>query len=264
VPASPVYTMPELEPALSIQKLSTESNDWIVGRAGMQYRDLIPDRQGGRFIASHIRIPEGGPVPDHVHFHNIRFQLIYCYRGWVRLVYEDQGDPFIMKAGDCVLQPPNIRHRVLEASDGLEVIEIGSPARHMTHLDHELILPTQYHHPQRHFSGQLFAFHQKAKAAWHSSEKTGFEVRDLGISKATDGLVSAQVLRLSHPFISNNKTHNKELWFTFILAGQMSLQHGQQQTELSTGDAFVIPAGMTYCFLDCTDDLELFELKLPA
>ena len=41
------------------------------GRAGMVYRDLIPDRLGGAFIASHITIPEGGPVPDYVHHHDI-------------------------------------------------------------------------------------------------------------------------------------------------------------------------------------------------
>jgi len=34
------------------------------GRAGMLYRDLIPGRFGGRYIASHISIPEGGPVAD--------------------------------------------------------------------------------------------------------------------------------------------------------------------------------------------------------
>ena len=43
---------------------------WSTGRAGMLYRDLVPDRQGGRFIASHIRLADGGPVPDHVHFHD--------------------------------------------------------------------------------------------------------------------------------------------------------------------------------------------------
>ncbi|HKP24268.1 MAG TPA: VOC family protein, partial [Dongiaceae bacterium] len=69
----------------------TGGDDWGVGRAGMQYRDLIPSRLGGRFIASHIRIPVGGPVPDYVHFHRIRFQMIYCKTGWARLVYEDQG-----------------------------------------------------------------------------------------------------------------------------------------------------------------------------
>lgn len=99
-----------------------------VGRAGMQYRDLLPDRWGGRFIASHIRIEGGGDVADWVHFHRIRFQMIYVAAGWVDLVYEDQGDPFRMVAGDCVLQPPEIRHRVLRSSAGLEVIEIGCPA----------------------------------------------------------------------------------------------------------------------------------------
>ena len=97
------------------------------GRAGMLYRDLIPGRLGGRYIASHITIPEGGPVADWVHFHRIALQMIFVRRGWVRVVYEDQGEPFVMNAGDLVLQPPEIRHRVLESSPGLEVVEISAP-----------------------------------------------------------------------------------------------------------------------------------------
>ena len=46
----------------------------------MRYRDLIP-RLGGRFIASHILIDQGGPVSDYVHFHSVRFQMIYCHNG---------------------------------------------------------------------------------------------------------------------------------------------------------------------------------------
>ena len=57
-------------------------------------------------------------------------------------VYEDQGQPFVLEAGDCVLQPSGIRHRVLESSAGLEVIEVTSPAEHPTHVDHDLPLPT--------------------------------------------------------------------------------------------------------------------------
>jgi len=132
----------------------------------MQYRDLIPDRQGGQFIASHIRIPQGGPVGDNVHHHDIRLQLIYCYRGWVRLVYEDQGDPFVMHAGDCILQPPHSCHRVLKSSDGLEVIELGSLAEHMTYLDHDMTLPTGRERPARDFNGPRFMFHQAATAPW--------------------------------------------------------------------------------------------------
>lgn len=118
----------------------------------MEYRDLIPDRQGGRFIASHIRIPQGGPVPDYVHYHKIRFQMIFCVRGWVRLVYEDQGPPIVIEAGDAVLQPPEIRHRVLECSEGFEA-EVASPAEHETWLDHELGLPTPAVRRDRDFRG---------------------------------------------------------------------------------------------------------------
>ena len=147
VEAEPPVVVPAGEPAFVVSR--PDDAAWVTGRAGMRYRDLIPGRQGGRCAASHIRIESAGPVPDYVHFHRVRFQLIYCYRGWVRLVYEDQGEPFVLETGDCVLQPPRIRHRVLECSDGLEVIEISSPATHETWADHELGLPTGEHAPER-------------------------------------------------------------------------------------------------------------------
>jgi len=103
---------PATQHKFEVRKLM-DNDPWIIGRAGMLYRDLIPGRLGGSIMASHIRIPLGGPVPDMVHFHTIGFQLIFCYKGWVKLVYEDQGPPFILEAGDCVTQPPEIRHRVL-------------------------------------------------------------------------------------------------------------------------------------------------------
>ena len=100
---------------------------WIIGRAGMHYRDLIPNRLGGSIIASHIRIPDGGPVPDTVHYHTVGFQLIFCYRGWVDLVYEDQGEPFRLFAGNCVIQPPEIRHKVLYAAIILKLSKLVCP-----------------------------------------------------------------------------------------------------------------------------------------
>lgn len=129
-------------PETILVQRSTGDGAWGDGRAGMQYRDLVPGRLGGHFIASHIRIPNGGPVPDYVHYHRVGFQMIFCRRGWVKVVYEDQGPPFVMHAGDCVLQPPTIRHRVREASKGLEVVGVGSPAKHETWRDHALALPT--------------------------------------------------------------------------------------------------------------------------
>ena len=105
--AEPALSVPAGEPSFCVSR-ADDGAEWVIGRAGMRYRDLLPDRQGGRFIASHIAIPDGGPVPDYVHYHRIRFQLIYCHRGWVRVVYEDQGD---------AVRPPRRRLRAPAARD---------------------------------------------------------------------------------------------------------------------------------------------------
>lgn len=133
----PLALPPLVAPNTVILSHATEDS-FGEGRAGMLYRDLVPCRLGGALIASAIKIPSGGPVPDYVHFHLVRFQMIYCVAGWVRLVYEGQGEPFLLHAGDLVLQPPTIRHRVLESSDGLEVLEIGVPAEHITRAGSKL------------------------------------------------------------------------------------------------------------------------------
>ncbi|HEX3102389.1 MAG TPA: VOC family protein, partial [Pyrinomonadaceae bacterium] len=124
-------------------------SDWVLGRAGMEYRDLIPGRLGGKVIVSHIRLTSGGEVPDYVHYHKVDFQMIYCKRGRISVVYEDQGPPFWLETGDCVLQPPEIRHRVLECTAGAEVIEVSMPAEHETWVEHEMELPTSELKPDR-------------------------------------------------------------------------------------------------------------------
>ena len=189
-PFSTSYEMPENMPSLVVTHDDGES---AVGRAGMRYRDLIPDRWGGRFVASHITIPEGGPVPDYVHFHKVRFQMIFVKAGWVRLVYEDQGEPFVMVAGDCVLQPPEIRHRVLESSPGLEVIEIGCPALHETIADWSLSLPNGGGDKAHEWSGQRFVRHVAAEAEHRAWRIPGWEYRDTGIGEATRGLAGVRV-----------------------------------------------------------------------
>jgi quercetin dioxygenase-like cupin family protein len=131
-------------------------NEWTAGRAGMMYRDLMPDRMGGRMAVSHIRLTKGGPVPDYVHYHKVEFQMIRCIAGRIRVVYEDQGEPFWLEPGDWVIQPPEIRHRVLECEAGSEVIEISMPAEHETWVDHETMLPTAEYRPDRDFGGQRF------------------------------------------------------------------------------------------------------------
>jgi quercetin dioxygenase-like cupin family protein len=254
-------SLPPLRPSFALTRLR-DGRGWGSGRAGMQYRDLIPGRQGGRFIASHIRIPDAGPVPDYVHFHRVRFQMIYCYRGWARVVYEDQGPPFLLRAGDCVLQPPRIRHRVLESSAGLEVIEISSPAEHETLADFELELPTRAARPNREFDGQRFVRAEAAPAAWTASIP-GFEARDLGIAAATDQLASAAVLRWRAGTRPEPRRHGAELSFSFVLDGTATLDcEGHGTHRVQAGDAFVVPAGLRHSLTDCDEGLELLEVTV--
>jgi quercetin dioxygenase-like cupin family protein len=271
VDAEPPLALPPLAPSYCVTRMS---GAWVTGRAGMLYRDLLPDRQGGRFIASHIHIPQGGEVPDYVHFHAIRFQMIYCRAGWARLVYEDQGPPFLFEEGDCVLQPPRIRHRVLECSPGLEVIEIGSPARHDTFADHELALPTGEVRA-RDFAGQRFVRHRAAEASWVPC-RDGFEARDLGIAAATAGLAGARVSRPSGASpghaaraITSDRAamhaHDGELRFSVVLRGGVTVERaGGAGEQLAAGDSFAVPAGMPHRLTDGSADLELLEVALPA
>lgn len=237
------------------------AGEWVTGRAGMQYRDLIPGRLGGRLIASHIRIEQGGPVPDYVHHHNIEFQMIYCYQGWVKVVYEEQGPAFVLEAGDCVLQPPHIRHRVLECSDHMEVIEVGSPAEHETHVEHELELPTVKVDVNRDFDGQRFVRHQSSKVKWLSGPYDGFEARNTGIGAATNGLASALVIRPSGTPQPVVIACDAGIVFIFVLQGSMTVRDENQSAQnLASGDSFVIAAGLSSTIADCSEDLELLHV----
>lgn len=264
VDAHPHLETPPTQHAFVVRRLK-DNSPWVIGRAGMQYRDLIPGRLGGSIIASHIRIPDAGPVPDMVHYHTVGFQLIYCYHGWVRLVYEDQGPPFDLKAGDCVIQPPEIRHRVLEASENLQVVEIGVPAEHITTVDHEMELPTPFLRPDREFGGQTFCRSEVENAVWTPWRLPGFEARETGIGAATRGVASVRVARpVSHSH-GQVTSHTSDILFTFVLSGSVTLHgEGQGAHPLTEGDAYVIPPHLKTALTECSEDLELLEVSLPA
>jgi len=265
LPKSYRVVYPKTQHKFEVRKLQ-DKEPWVIGRAGMLYRDLIPDRLGGSIMASHIRIPDGGPVPDMVHYHRIGFQLIFCYSGWVKLVYEDQGDPFILEAGDCVTQPPEIRHRVLEASDNLEVIEIGVPAAHMTTIDHDMELPTKEYLPGREFQGQLFCHHILNKAKWEPWRIEGFEYRDTGINEATRGVAGVHIARIVNADAAPQlQSHDTDILFTFVMHGSMELKADEQESQfLKKGDAYVIPPYLKHEIVKFSKDLELLEVSLPG
>jgi quercetin dioxygenase-like cupin family protein len=242
-----------------------QGDAWGDGRAGMQYRDLIPGRLQGQVIASHIRIPHGGPVEDYVHYHKVGVQLIYCRRGWVKVVYEDQGPPFVMRAGDCVLQPPTIRHRVLESSPGLEVIELGSPAEHETWRDHDMALPNGSVHTDRLFEGQRFVRHVAADASWENLGNA-VESRDTGIGGATTGKAGARVLRFAGTSEqqASYATTTDDFRFVFVLEGQITLDSSDAESiKLTDADACVLPSRRS-CTLTSSSPAEILEISFPA
>ncbi|MEM7744206.1 MAG: cupin domain-containing protein [Pseudomonadota bacterium] len=260
---NPPMEIPPTEHAFIVRRLADEE-PWVIGRAGMAYRDLIPGRLGGSIIASHIRIPGGGPVPDMVHYHTVGFQLIYCYRGWVDLVYEDQGPPFRLEAGDCVIQPPEIRHRVLYASNGVEVIEIGVPAEHVTTIDHEMTLPNGPANADRVFQGQRFVHHKMAGATWAPWRLPGLEARDTGIGHGTAGVAAVQIAR-ARAEATPWWRHTTDILLNFVLEGTMVLEsRGQPKARLAPGEAFVIPPGLPVQYREMSADLELLEVALPG
>ena len=263
VHANPPMHLPPTEQKLVLTR-ATGSDTWGLGRAGLRYRDLLPERHGGAFIASHIRVLDGGPVPDYVHFHKIRFQTIFCRKGWVRVSYQGQGESFIMHAGDCVLQPPMIRHRVLESSAGAEVVEVSAPAEHITLADHGLSLPGPDLPSGHDFAGPRFVHHVAATAAWMPWRAAGFEVQDTGIGSATDGLAGVRVVRAMRAGAATQQKHNTELCFYFVLSGELTIQCDTLAETLRPDDCITIPGGMTYSLGPCSADLHMLEVTLPA
>jgi quercetin dioxygenase-like cupin family protein len=263
VAADPPMRQPVTQQRLLLTR-GSDSDAWGVGRAGMRYRDLLPGRLGGAFIASHIRILEGGPVGDYVHFHKIRFQTIFCRKGWVRVAYEGQGEPLVMHAGDCVLQPPLIRHRVMESSAGAEVVEICTPAEHITMADRAMTLPHADLQPGRDFGGQQFVFHEAAKGAWVPWRVHGFEVRDTGIGEATAGLAGVRVVRPQGQAPAIGQAHASEFCFYFVLGGSVTVALDGQTHRLESDDNIAIPGGLAYTLAGASADLELLEVTLPA
>lgn len=255
VPAAPPLpdALPPFAPGFLLTRAGSGTGQ---GRAGMVYRDLIPGRLGGRYIASHISITEPGPVADWVHFHRIRFQMICVRKGWVRVVYEDQGEPFVMNAGDLVLQPPEIRHRVLENSAGLEVVEVGCPAVHETVADHDLELPNGVDRERR-WSGQHFLHHIAADTGW-----TPFgagQAQETAIGEATAGLAEVRTIRRAGSPELAFPAHGGELVFGFVLDGS-ALFARDGGLPLAAADAFVIPPGEQWRLTQCSDDFRLLHV----
>ena len=188
--------------------------------------------------------------------------MIFCHAGSATLVYEDQGKPFRFEAGDCVLQPPHIRHQVLETSDGFEVVEIGCPADHPTFRDHDLKLPTVDSKPNRDFGGQRFVWYRTALAESHAWLANGFCAADFEFAAATGGLAHVRLVKATGATSLDNYEHSDELAFWFVRRGSSTLIRNNVAHQLSQRDSVVFAPGERHQLVEVSQDFEFLEVRV--
>lgn len=99
-------------------------------RSYAKYRDLGISKATNGMVQAHVIKMVPPCVPEVVskrHYHDVQFQMIYVLKGWMKGAYEGAG-VITMREGTCWLQPPKIKHTVLDYSDDCELLEIIMPA----------------------------------------------------------------------------------------------------------------------------------------
>jgi quercetin dioxygenase-like cupin family protein len=103
-------------------------------RSYAAYRDLNVEKATGGAVQAHVIRLLGKCDPKVVsipHYHGVQFQMLYMLKGWMIGEYDGAGR-VKMTAGSCWIQPPGIRHQVIDYSDGCEMVEIILPANFAT------------------------------------------------------------------------------------------------------------------------------------
>ena len=92
--------------------------------------------------------------------------------------------------------------------------------------------------------------------------------RDLGVAAATQGLATAQVIRMTAPYAEAfGGRHHHELQFqmAYVLKGWFKAEfEGQGPQLMSAGSCWTQPPGIRHRVLGWSDDCELLEIILPA
>jgi uncharacterized RmlC-like cupin family protein len=99
-------------------------------RSYAEYRDLGIAAATKGLARAHVikMVPPCDPaVVSKRHYHDVKFQMIYVLKGWIKGEYDGVGE-MTMREGSCWLQPPKIKHTVPDYSDDCELLEIILPA----------------------------------------------------------------------------------------------------------------------------------------
>jgi len=131
-PAAVAKAKPKARPKQRFTVSHFRNEDFQAGlREYAKYRDLGIAEATGGMVQAHVIRMVPPCIPEEVsklHYHDIDFQMVYVLKGWMKSEFEGQG-PVLMREGTCWIQPPRIKHKVLDYSDDCEVLEIILPAK---------------------------------------------------------------------------------------------------------------------------------------
>jgi hypothetical protein len=99
-------------------------------RSYAKYRDLGMAAATNGLAQAHVikmNPPCDPAVVSKRHYHDVEFQMIYVLKGWIKGAYDGAGE-VTMVEGSCWLQPPKIKHTVLDYSHDCKLLEIILPA----------------------------------------------------------------------------------------------------------------------------------------
>ena len=99
-----------------------------------KYRDLGMAKATSGLVQAHVIrfVPPCRPEEvSKLHYHDVEFQMVYVLKGWIKTELEGQG-AHVMRPGSAWIQPPKIKHKVLDYSDDAEVLEVILPANFET------------------------------------------------------------------------------------------------------------------------------------
>ncbi|MGE0036434.1 MAG: cupin domain-containing protein [Xanthobacteraceae bacterium] len=95
------------------------------------------------------------------------------------------------------------------------------------------------------------------------------QYRDLGMNRATGGMVQAHVIRFVPPCrpeeVSKRHYHDVDFQMVYVLRGWIKTELSGQGTHvMRAGSCWIQPPRIEHVVLDYSDDCEVLEIVLPA
>lgn len=226
------------------------------------YRDLgIAAASDGRIIAQINRANQAVTKEGELHHHVLDTQWNLIVRGWAKMKFEGTGIVHLAE-GTCFHMPANIKHTFVACSNDLMILEVCTPADFSSAEDDPDAYDETAQLPQNFFM-------QTEEDGIFKTQglRDYFTYRDLGIAKATDGTILAQIIRAERSVEEPGDVHYHVLndQFVYVLNGWAKVRfEGSSEHIVKAGACFYQPSQIRHAFLACSEDFKALEVCLPA